>query len=497
MIHDEIRGGYYFSKFLVEFEQATAGPGDFQRYMLSDFRELLGQAPPETWESVGSSIYTVFHEATHLIHDFTLGSELLRDVLEDHICGEIKAYIEAAYEPGFPLLLPLNQYGFYAKDNLVKKLQETQKAIYTHKILTGMRGKNMASINTEDLLESLVAVHTCNCIFCSLPESDRGSFAYARFDMEKMSGKYASLWSLYKTALGSNLNYGRLFVTTSFLLLCDIALHIPCFIPDEEEGDSNFEVPEACLPPMRFVRALETLKENAGFPDAVEGTDFYITLYDFFAKRNGWPLFQQTYESWHGFLRHRTKQGFMVSDGYRLLAAAFKGSLPTQMITRLPGELLYRMGVPVLIKYNGQSGGAVLEYAFSFLAAHAFETFSVLETSSGSPLQDPYIIMKDFRNTWSLESFEQAIQTEMDRSWNYQASFTFLREILCRIIAKEFFKAVESKSCFSCPMAGLHCQSKRVSCRSLKKLTNLPLRCCLELWLRESGIRKDSICWER
>lgn len=496
MKRSEICGGYYFSKFLMEFEQTAAKPGDFRRYMLSDFREILEQKSSKEQESVLSSIYTVFHEATHLLHDFTLGSELLRDVLYDYSCGEMKAYIEAVYESGFPLRLPLNQYGFYEGDDTVKKLREADKAIYSRKILTGLKGRIMESVNTENILESLVALRTCSCMFYALPESARGSLTSARFDIERMSGKYTELWSVYKTILGSSLGRDRLFDTTSFLLVCDIALHIPCFIPGEGEGNVNFKVPEACLPPMRFVRAMETLRENSGFPDPVEGTDFYITLYDFFAERNGWPLFQQTYESWHSFFLHRMRAGFMASDGYRLLATDFKRNVPTLMITRLPGELLSRMGLPALIKYNDQGNGTFLEYTFSYLAADGFEIFSIMENTPESPLQDPYILMEQYRNPWSLESFARALCAEKERSWNYQASLTFLREIICRILSKEFYKAVECKSCFSCPVAELHCRSKRVACRSLKKLTNLPERCCLELWLRESGIGKDSICWE-
>lgn len=494
MNYNEPYGGYYSSKYVIEFDQEGIKPGDYHRYLLSDMQELLTASPKEQ-ESILTSMHTIFHEATHLVHDFTLGSELLKDILYDSICGEMKANIAAASESGFPLRLPLDQYDFYSRDDDVKRLREAYAAIYNSKTLTGIEGRFMEGINTENILESLVVLRTCNCMFFAQPESTRGNLANSRFDIEQMPEKYTRLWSIYKAVLGSNLGRDRLFDTTSFLLVCDIALHIPCLVSGAGEGGKTYGFSEAYLPPMRFYRAIETLNQNSGFPDAVEGTDFYITLFDFFAERNGWPTFEQTFESWDRFFHHRMKQGFMVSDGYKLISANYKKLVPTRLITRLPGELICRLGLPALIKYAMQDRKSFLEYAFAFLPSHGFERICETEDVPESPLQDPYIIMEQFRNPWSLTSFDQALRMESRYSWSYQASFPFLREILCRIISKDFFKAVESKTSFSCPVAGLHCRSKRVACRSLKRLTNLPDRCCLEMWLRESGIRKDSIYW--
>ncbi len=123
-------GSYRPSQFMMELNRDFIPPGDFHRYIFignagenirnphgtkgdpaNDYAggEPLDEAPDDS-ESVMISMYTIFHEATHIMQDYSLGSEMLRDVLTDMINYEIQELMRECQKRGEIISFPLTAW---------------------------------------------------------------------------------------------------------------------------------------------------------------------------------------------------------------------------------------------------------------------------------------------------------------------------------------------------------------------------------------------------
>lgn len=511
-------GAYHISKFMIELNRTVALPGDFHRYILNDVADSIqnpqrtGEDPihffsgadiideaPENLDTILKSMYTVFHESTHLIQDFTLGSEMLRDILYDIISGQSFAFLKLFEMHKKELPLPLMQLEGYHQNEKTTALRELYDAIYKDYIYIDLPDKQPVRIGTTDLVEAYAAARAFHYMIKAEPDSVRADKLNLWFHNSNLAGTYRKAWFVYETTLtfeknpykGGALTRNQSLDMTAFLLVCDIALHIPVPIFDEYL-EKDYEVPEYSLPYVRFIRIVQTLARNNGFPDAVEGEDFYITLFDFIARRNGWPTFQETYEGWCRFLADRMYQGFMISDAYRMICAEYKKNHANELIAAPPGIFFIRTGIPVLVRYYKGN-----DSFFEYVRISGFGQMTVMDNQPFSPLKDPYEIMTNsaYRNPWSANTFFAEMGKKEGALWTFRAGDTFLREIFCRILSKEFYRAVQQKSCLSCPLADLRCLAKTDECYCLKKLTDLPDHCCLAVWLKESNIQPYFFNW--
>lgn len=514
-------GAYHISKFVIDLNRTVVLLGDFHRYILSDLSDYIqrpwrtGEDPfhifsgadvideiPKNSDNILKSMYTVFHETTHLMQDFTLGSEMLRDSLYDLICGQSFAFIKLFEMHGKQLPLPLMQLEGYLSNKKTSALRELYDTIYNGSIYIDMPSPDEPSVQlgTTDLVEAYAAAKAFHFMMVAEPASAQDNRLNYWFHNSNLSDVYRKAWSVYEKALtleknpyrGGTPTRNQLLDITAFLLVCDIALHISPAVLSECLSVDEYEVPEYFLPYCRFIRIEQTLARNNGFPEAVEGEDFYVTLFDFVAKHNGWPTFRETSESWLEFFAARMHRGFMVSDGYRMLCTNYKINYANELIAGPPGAFFVRNGVPVLVRYYKGS-----DSFFEYFRPSGFGQMTVMDNSLMNPLNDIYAIMENevFRNPWNAGTFFDELGKKTGALWTFEAGTTFLREIFCRILSKEFYRAVQGSDYFSCPLAGLRCLSKTDACSCLKRLTKLPERCCLAKWLEESNIRPDSLYW--
>lgn len=511
-------GAYHASKFMLEFNREFVLPGDFHRYILNDVADAI-QNPQRTGtdpihffsgtdiidevhkdqDSILESMFTVFHETAHLIQDFTLGSQILRDSLYDVISGQSYAFLKLYEMSERQLPLPLIRLENYLCNEKSAVLRELYDIIYKRCVCIGYPDGSSISIGTNDLLEAFAAARAFYQMIRTEPEAVRNNEINFILHNKNQLSAYRKAWSAYEKAfirkeniyMGGALTYEQSLDMTGFLLICDIALHIPA-LEFNDCFQKDYTVPEYYLPYIRFAQIGITLARNNGFPDAVEGEDFYITLFNFIAERNGWPTFKETYDSWCAFLAKRMMQGFMVSDGYRILCAEYKRNNANELFNTWLGSFFVRTGIPALVRYYYDD-----ESFFEYVRISGFTQMTVMDNHLISPFKDPYEIMTDegYRNTWSADAFFKEINKGGRTLWPLKAGTTFLREIFCRIISKEFFRAVLEEDSLSCPMAKLRCLAKTDACYCLKNLTGLPERCSLAVWLRDLNIQPHFFYW--
>lgn len=503
-------GAYYISKFMIELNRTVVTRGDFHRYIASDITGYILN-PRSTCEdavhifSVGDiideipknrnnilkSMYTIFHETTHLVQDFTLGSEILRDILYDNICAK------SFEKRGVQVPLSLRQLQDYNIDKDIITQQKIYDKIYKGFIKVNMGNNEFIKIGTTDLVEAYALAKAFYYMIQAEPESVKDNKMNIDFHNSNERDIYKKAWSVFAKTLafvkepymGGSLCREQLLDMIGFLFICDIALHIPVTVLEL----STDRCPGYTLPYIRFMCIVETLIQNKGYPDAIEGEDFYVTLFDFIARCNGWPTFQETNDGWCFFLGKFMERGFMVSDGYRMFGLEYKKNNANKVVCEPPGIFLRENYIPVLVRYYKRN-----DSFFEYVCLNHIGNLVYMDSSPINPLRDPYEIMKQevFCNTWNAESFFDEISKKTGSLWPLQTHPAFLREIFCRIISKEFCSAVKENTPFFCPLVNLRCLSKTDSCCCLNNFTKLPEHCCLAIWMKDSGIKPDSVYLE-
>ncbi len=515
-------GSYRTSQFVVELNRNIVVPGDFHRYLFMENAEgyirhpggtkddpisIINGSPldeaADDSEDVLISMNSIFHEVTHLVQDYSVGSEMLRDMLGDSISVLSYGILNERGKWGMDSELPLIES---LKNNIstdleVNRLIEQYKVIYESYTLVKLEddeGNFEIPISTDDLLEAYAAARSYYLMITVETIEYKESDLNSRFFINNLSEAYKRVWRIYKRFCRfEEKNYSGRKMTQNlqnelngFLLLCDISLHIPPFLNDESGNGIN-GVPKCCIPFERFISAIFTLNKNGGFPDAVKGTDFYITLYDLIATDNGWPIFKDVADSWKNLLRSRMYYRFMISDLYRFLVLNYKGQKPNGIIFENLKDVFASTGIPVLVRYyDNERETSFFEYVHIWKNNCAI----VMDDMPISPMRDPWIIMKNYYNEWDYPTLLNKVEKE---GYKHVLELTpaFLREIYCRIIYKAFFRAIMEKNGFCCPLEQMNCQVKMKSCKCLKKLATLPENCCLKIWMDDLKINPHYVYW--
>lgn len=508
-------GDYRPAQFLIELNRETCRPGDFFLYIsLQDISEcvnnpsclkdsILTAGVPddvhESSENVLISINTVYHELTHLYQDFALGSEMMRDFMEDTIGYYVYQSMKSSAVHKKKITFPINLEKDMPEEANI--LINRYKTMFLTDTLVELGYKNNdkehLKIRTEDLLEAYAAARSYLYLILKEPKSHDFTTLNRIFFMKNMDEVYKKVWKIYKHSLsfedkdyeGGATTEKLLTDINGFLLVCDIALHIPPFLHNEFKTQNPYEVPDYCIPGERFMCALKTLARFGGFPDAIEGTDFYFTLYDFVAKDNGWPLYKQVDDMWMVFLQRRLKFGVMISDYYRLMVAHYKLTLGSKVIFDRPITMFSEISIPIIVRYFSET-----ESFFEFTQFHLNGIMPIMDNSPFSPMRNPYFIMSTYYHDWTWNKIQDAY-CKKDKEL-YSLPTAFLREIYCRIISKKFFSSAINGNHFGCPMIEFNCRTKNKSCECLKKLTQLPKECCIRIWMNDLGINPEYFMWK-
>lgn len=500
-------GRYQQSRYIVELNQNMVEPSDFKWFMLLFEPNAYCSDPDRFIRRAGSgddavniiSFNSIIHEITHLVHDYSLGSEMVRDTLFDQICGlaltQTKKQQSDFQTTVFPMKAQLEQdpvlgdlYNTYAG-----WYREIYEEPFLFRLIYNNGEKLEIPLTTDELLEAYAAArsyHYMTSLAGSYPELNRAYFN------ENMAEKYKNPWKIFRQYCaferrgfdGAKKTPNLQYDINSFLLLCDIALHIPPL--SFAEPIAQYDLPEYQIPCLRFLQALNTLHKNGGFPDAVDGVDFYVTLYDFISKDNQWPDFHQVQNMWSVFFYGRMAHiGLMTSDLYRFFATEYKLRRTRDIILGNIADIFYLYRIPMLLRFFDEESFS-LEWVQFDRAPLIWDG----DNSTDSLLGDPYRIMTTCYNPWTFDTLKSAIQ-ENGYSNISSLPLIYLREIFCRNISKVFWCAALEEAFFQCPLIDLNCKDKVGMCVCIKNPSDLPQRCCLRNWLFDYMINPNQIKW--
>jgi hypothetical protein len=456
-------------------------------------------------------MYTTIHEVIHYSHDFLLGSEMLRDMLFDNISYYIVNIInsmsteEKAY---FPLINhPIIKQEENCEINILLEMYHQYFNSNTFLKIANANGEEIDRIDfgTFNILEAYTAMKTYFLIqkrqdkFKIKLDTNQTTVNKRFFPgtEQKDNEIYKMVWDIYNYSIGRKLVYDgkqldmdQEHEIISFMLLCDIALHLPpeYFIRHYIEN-KNLSL-DFFSPGVRYIQAIKAIAENKGFPDAEPDKKFYITLFNFIAEKYSWPTFEETQNAWEYIFLDRLKRGFMVSDLYKLMAIDYRNNNANLAVVSELCDIFSKLGIPILSIYEDDH--KFFEYIRFFQ-----ETVHTVEgdRTAFEHFNDPFFIMTTYYNHWSLDKFINEQNSHKEVNCSILLSGEFIREIYCRIIAKEFFYSVLNKDCFDCPMASMRCKSANATCSSMKNFNSFPARCSLEIWLMDLKIKKDNVEW--
>ena len=317
-----------------------------------------------------------------------------------------------------------------------------------------------------------------------------------------------------KNYLGSN----RMDMDTAFVLLADIALHIPPFEFADQRIESDLNTPLDFDPVYRFCRAIGEIYRNGGFPPSAtevkhidmrnyshlpqhereqavsRKNEYYRVLFNFLAEKAHWPTLQETNLSWIQKLATMKRTRGCASDGYRFRMLVQRDLTPTDIALGDAISTCGLQGVPIF-----------------HLTPTGFKTFHLTsgywmqggEIWTALPLEEPDM---NVYNTFiqKLPPWEDAPPTPTrfdDRSRlkrNVNNSLKFNQEVIYRALCRSVQDAVLHQSQLVCPFAKGGCTAAVPSCGAIKNLDNIPKRgCALREWatLPQTKLQLDRIRW--
>jgi hypothetical protein len=305
-------------------------------------------------------------------------------------------------------------------------------------------------------------------------------------------------------------------IDVGFILCLDIALTIPShnfIIWSIAEGKHKIE---DFSPVHRYVAILKKLKENQGFPDAIESESFYITLFNFFTNdaNINWTNYYDTVTSWYYFFDDKLKQPNPdTSDGYRyrLIANKYlyyvkpftnekpKEPNPNPFLILSPAMICRNYSIPIFEKVNK---GLKIITLFSMLD----ESYYNLDI----PYEEHFSNYDLFH--YPYNPFKLNVENDIKIEFENKASF--MRETIYRIICRSIQNSINSANGFTCKFAESYneefydydsdediernmCPSMdRTKCCNVKNLKELPTcQCVVREYLYMFKYNTNNINW--
>ena len=111
-------------------------------------------------------------------------------------------------------------------------------------------------------------------------------------------------------------------------LTLEVALNIPNCDYILEKLATGKAKKEDFSPVHRFYKVIKAIRENGGFPDAVDGTPFYFTFFNWVANQYDWLSYEETCDGTLMSLAYRVKQDqeAITSLQFRVLSKKIHGN---------------------------------------------------------------------------------------------------------------------------------------------------------------------------
>lgn len=211
--------------------------------------------------------------------------------------------------------------------------------------------------------------------------------------------------------------------------------------------DNKYDI-ETFSPVHRVYKIIKTIRDNKGYPESKKGEDYFKTFFDWCAKINHWPSYDESMNSVFAALSERAKKNEECITNYQLNAVTCKYKAYGKFSQTIPIELLSSLCVPIIIA-NKQG--------------------LQIQQLMGKIRYDPSGLL-DFYNIWfnmpvykyapiSDNMIEQGMYETISR--NHQGA---MREMSNRMFSVAVTKALTEDGCFKCPLAGNGCPRRTEKC---------------------------------
>lgn len=248
-------------------------------------------------------------------------------------------------------------------------------------------------------------------------------------------------------------NSPSLFINSAQRIILETALNIPGLDFIMSSVTSGKYDKEVFSPVHRFYKILKNIREYGGFPDAVDGEKFFITFYNWAAKQNNWPSYQESSNSIISMLNERANKGEEAITNYQLLAVYHKNLSYGRFAQDIPTNILSMLNLPLLVQTSGKL--SVLQLMNNFVC-------------DVSNTLDFYQVMF---GTETVIKFKQLNQ-KMDQKEAFETIFmnsqAAIREILNRLFSEAAFRAYAYNGIFSCPLCKMGCPCATEGCKEFK-----------------------------
>lgn len=247
-------------------------------------------------------------------------------------------------------------------------------------------------------------------------------------------------------------------------LTLEVALNIPDCDYILEQVTTEKVSKEFFSPVHRFYKVIKTIRDNGGFPDAVEGIPFYFTFFNWVANQNGWPIYEKTFNRILSSLSYRFEKYHeaVTSLQTRVLSKKLHGN-PHHFFAP-PAYLAFVCGLP-LISRNAKQ----LELV------HVLG--NMIKESTG---------LADMYHTYFGEIRKANIEKDMEAI--VMNGVAMLRETACRIMSHCVQQALLRKGVFRCPFGESDCPMSNKKCKQINDIFSVGEYCKL-LILRSEKVK--------
>lgn len=98
-------------------------------------------------------------------------------------------------------------------------------------------------------------------------------------------------------------------VHSAMKVILETALYIPSFDFIMDSLQKNIYDADVFSPVHRFYKIIKAIRDNGGYPDSINGEDYFETFFKFVASKNHWPSYEETFNSMCTMLAQRAKEG--------------------------------------------------------------------------------------------------------------------------------------------------------------------------------------------
>lgn len=221
-------------------------------------------------------------------------------------------------------------------------------------------------------------------------------------------------------------------------------------------------------PVHRFYRILKNIYEADGFPDLVDGEDYFITFHNWIAAQNDWLDYETTMTTVFQSLHSRAEVGKEVITNYQMTALSYKFEHMTSYLYSFPLEMLRQVHMPVMVKTSHKL------VSLFFLGNRVMNQTGLLR------FKDLYFQPCDIDMHYGIVKY-QHISDKLPMNDNIKRiknnSIGAQREVVVRLLAYETLTALTTRGAFVCPMKDGLCPNACEDCESFKSFRDIVPNC--------------------